>query len=160
MNWETEEKYAIALAKKVKESNFAPDLVIAIGNSGTGLGKIMARELDRPHEVLIVQRPASMKRNSNRIIREISKFFQSPVIVSGPENLNLRQKKVLIVDNSTTSGATTEVTIRHLIAMGALAPNIKTASLYYLKGIRIRKPPDYFLTFRYSRLFRPKPQVI
>ncbi|MFH1257836.1 MAG: phosphoribosyltransferase family protein [Candidatus Micrarchaeota archaeon] len=153
-NWENKPEYSKALAERVRRSGFRPDIVVAIKRGGTVPGKIIAQQLGAEYEEITAQRPASASGRGGRTIGEALKFFQKPEIDEGTTS-PVSNKKVLIVDNSISSGKTTELVRRHLLGRGALSANIRTAALYYLAGLKQRKPPDYYLTHRNTRLFRP-----
>lgn len=157
-NWETQEKYAKALAEKIKKSNFRPDVILAIEAKGVLIGKIIAKELNALMQTISIKRPVSEAKTKKRIpkqIIEVIKLFQSPRLIKGIDS-SLKGKKILIVDNSISSGKTINSAKKTLVQIGVTEKSIRVASLYYLKGIITRHPPDYFLTFRRSRLFRPK----
>ncbi len=160
-NWEKKEEYTKALAKKIKESRFKPDLILAIESKGLSIAKIISRELGIKIERITINRPVSKKKRQGKIpkaLAEVVKLFQEPSIVRSGKT-SLKGKRVLIVDNSISSGKTLELARKNLIARGVTAGKIQVASLYYLKG-RKKTPPNFYLTHRKTRLWRPKPPKI
>jgi len=156
-NWEKKEEYSKALAEKIRKSEFKPDLILAIEKSGVHVAEIIARELGIPTERITINRPVSKKKKSGRTpkaVIEVIKLFQKPVVVKS-EKSSLKGQRVLIIDNSVSSGKTIELAKQILASRGVNTANIQVASLYYLKS-RKKTPPNYFLTHRRTRLWRPK----
>ncbi len=160
-NWEKNQKYSEQLGKSIVKSGFKPDLIIAIESSGVNIGKTIARMLSAKLITVNIKRPVS-NTNLPKPVKEIIKLFQAPKINGIPIE-NLQNKKILVVDNSISSGKTINLALKYLMRKGAKKEEIRTASLYFLKRRILRKKPfkpDYFLTHRKSRLFRPKrPQI-
>ena len=156
-NWEKKEEYAKALAKKIKASRFKPDLILAIEKSGVPVAEVISRELGIKVESIIINRSISKKKREGRTpkaLAEVIKLFQQPKVIKS-ESSSLKGQRVLIVDNSISSGKTIELARKTLMNRGVNAGSIQVASLYYLKGKK-KISPQFYLTHRRTRLFRPK----
>ncbi|MFH0971873.1 MAG: phosphoribosyltransferase family protein [Candidatus Micrarchaeota archaeon] len=156
-NWENKPAYTQALANKIRSSGFRPDVVVAIKSGGSAIGRMIAKDFGVPIQEITVQRRASklsLKDGMKPLIEAI-KLFQVPKLTEGTIG-SFSNKKVLIVDNSVTTGQTVEIARRHLMERGVTTGDIRTASLYYLRGLKNRTPPDFYLGKRDSRLVRPK----
>ncbi len=154
-NWEKKKEYAKALAEKIKKSKFKPDLILAIESKGKFIAEVISKELGIKVESITINRPISKKKKQGKTpkaVIEVLKLFQKPKVIKS-NNSSLKNQRVLIIDNSISSGKTIELAKKTLLNRGVNVKNIQVASLYYLKN---KKPPNYFLTHRRTRLWRPK----
>ena len=118
---------------------YEPEAVIAIDDGGSVLGELLAKELNVKIVHISVRRDIKISRRYsldpsplNLIMRMYHNYlFQTvkPTIV-GDINCIITDKKVLIVDDAIHSGATLDVVIPVLKALGVT--DIKIAALSYV----------------------------
>ena len=101
-----------ALALKVARS-YRPDLVLGVATAGVVPGAVVAAILDRPfHSVLITRRDG------------VERVRETPAVLSAAP-LDVRDARVLIVDETCDSGATLRLAIA--AAVNAGAAEVRTA---------------------------------
>ena len=137
--------YCNHLAQKVLLS-YKPDYVIAIDFGGSIPGELVAQILCIPVIHIGIRRDINISRMYNQdpiLIRWIMSAYHhflfhttKPIIFKGID-IDISEKKILIIDDSFHTGATIEVAIKYL--NNAFVSEIKTASLAYVLKVK----PDF-----------------
>ncbi len=129
VTWQDSYEMARALAMKVKEDCFAPDIVIAIGRGGYVPARVVC-------DFLLQDMLTSFKMEHWG-----SAAKEKPgVRVRFPLAVEIRDKKVLVVDDVTDTGETLEHAIEYILSFSPR--EVRTAVLQHKSGSRFR--PDYF----------------
>ena len=116
---------------------FDPELVVGIANAGVVPGAVVAAILDRPFHSLIVSR-----RYRADTVRETPAIF-------GAAPAEVRDRRVLIVDETCDSGATLRLAVAALVNAGA--GEVRTAVSFKTGDYR----PDYFALETESTIVLP-----
>ena len=129
VGWERFHVLARGLAGTVHASGFAPDLIVAIARGGYMPARILSDYLDvfDLSEIKIEHYHAAHKDRAARV--------RYPLVA------DIRDRRVLLVDDVSDSGDTFEVALEHLREHGAPA-QLKTAVLHH-KTVSVYTP-DYF----------------
>jgi len=131
LNWNDIFSITIKLSKKIADSNFYPDLMVAILRGGYIVAKILADIMDvKTIETLEI-----------KFYKAIGETAERPIVVRPPSESFLG-KKVLIVDDVADSGRTLQTAVDLVRLLGA--KEIKTATLF-LKPWSITIP-DYYVS--------------
>ena len=125
VDWPLFGELSRALALRVARE-FDPELVVGIANAGVVPGAVVAAILDRPFHSLIVSR-----RYRADTVRETPAIF-------GAAPAEVRDRRVLIVDETCDSGATIRLAVAALVNAGA--GEVRTAVSFKTGEYR----PDYF----------------
>ncbi len=136
VDWPLFGELSRALALRVARE-FDPELVIGIANAGVVPGAVVAAILDRPFHSLIVSR-----RYRADTVRETPAIF-------GAAPTEVRDRRVLIVDETCDSGATLRLAVAALVNAGA--GEIRTAVSFKTGDYR----PDYFALETESTIVLP-----
>ncbi len=128
--WDDIIRMSLKLARKIKESDFRPDIIVALLRGGLVPARILSDYL-----------------NINRIFVvgvtfyvDVGKTSDKPVITQ-PLNVNLSGSDVLIVDDVADTGETLILVKEHINALGA--GSIKIATLHKKPWSKIK--PDFFV---------------
>ena len=136
VDWPLFGELSRALALRVARE-FDPELVIGIANAGVVPGAVVAAILDRPFHSLIVSR-----RYRADTVRETPAIF-------GAAPAEVRDRRVLIVDETCDSGATIRLAVAALVNAGA--GEVRTAVSFKTGDYR----PDYFALETESTIVLP-----
>ena len=136
VDWPLFGELSRALALRVARE-FDPELVIGIANAGVVPGAVVAAILDRPFHSLIVSR-----RYRADTVRETPAIF-------GAAPAEVRDRRVLIVDETCDSGATLRLAVAALVNAGA--GEVRTAVSFKTGDYR----PDYFALETESTIVLP-----
>ena len=136
VDWPLFGELSRALALRVARE-FDPELVVGIANAGVVPGAVVAAILDRPFHSLIVSR-----RYRADTVRETPAIF-------GAAPTEVRDRRVLIVDETCDSGATLRLAVAALVNAGA--GEIRTAVSFKTGDYR----PDYFALETESTIVLP-----
>ena len=137
--------YCNNLVKKIQHS-YQPDLVIAIDTGGSIPGELIARTLGVPIVHIIIRRDINIGRMYNLDpipLRWIMSayhhflFHTTKPTISGNIDVDIFDKKVLVVDDSFHTGATVDVAVAYL--RKARVSEIKTAALAHVS----KRKPDF-----------------
>jgi hypoxanthine phosphoribosyltransferase len=129
VTWEDSYEMARALAGMVKEDCYAPDLVIAIGRGGYVPARVVC-------DFLLQDMLTSFKMEHwGSAAKE-----KPEVRVRFPLAVEIRDQKVLVVDDVTDTGETLQHAIGYI--RGLSPREVRTAVLQYKSGSVFR--PDYF----------------
>ena len=131
VKWEEVVEWSTGLAEKVKESDYNPDIIIAIARGGLVPARIVA-------DVLGVIDILSIK--IEHWIETAS--FTPQARVKYPYKLNLEGKKVLIVDDITDTGDSVDLA-RKYVKENFNPFEIKTATMQIIKPTA-KIEPDYY----------------
>lgn len=126
LSWEVFGELCRALAVKVAQSGYQPDLIIGIAKAGVIPGAVTASILQTDFFSMKISRDAGVER-----VRQRPKIFSAaPREASG--------KKVLIVDEICTSGATLRLAVN---ALRAVAPEEIRTAVSFMRTAGFE--PDY-----------------
>ncbi len=120
------------LATQIRQDDYHPDIIIAIGRGGYVPARLLADYLDR------------MNLTSIKVEHYIAGSHKQPVTtVIYPLSINVTDQRVLLVDDVSDSGDTFDVTLQH-IRQRSTPKEIKTAVLHH--KIVSSYTPDYYAT--------------
>ena len=127
--WEQIYTMLLDLARKVRNDKFYPDIIVGVSRGGWSPARVLSDLLENP-EI------ANVKAEFYLGVAETKK---KPVITQ-PVSVNVKGKKVLVVDDVSDTGKSLRLVKTHLLGQGA--KSLKIATLYY-------KPwsvtmPDYY----------------
>ncbi|MCC6003149.1 MAG: phosphoribosyltransferase [Thermofilum sp.] len=130
ITWEQLYRDAVELSRKILQSNYCPDFLIAIARGGWVIGRILS-DLLGIRDVLAVT----------------VKFYEGVKTPSGKPillqelNADLSSKKLLLVDDIVDTGETLKETLKHVNARKPL--DVKTATLYVKSWSPLK--PDFYV---------------
>ncbi|OGK17812.1 hypothetical protein A2866_02295 [Candidatus Roizmanbacteria bacterium RIFCSPHIGHO2_01_FULL_39_8] len=130
LSWEEVEETADKLAEKIKESQFKPDYIIGVTTGGLYPLAMLAQRLEIKNILTIT---AKKSKKDKREIVTINYF----------PDINLKDKKILLVDEIAQSGITLH-TISEMILDRYKPSVLKTATLA-ANGDVCKLWPDYYL---------------
>ncbi len=119
-----------ALAGKIRESGYRPQLLVAIARGGWVVGRLLS-------DFLSVSEVAGL---TIRFYKDIGETGEKPRITQ-PLGESVRGKRVLLVDDIVDTGETMKVAVSHILENGA--DEAKTAAPY-LKPWSMFEP-DYYV---------------
>jgi hypoxanthine phosphoribosyltransferase len=129
MSWELFDKLSKIVAEKIKISGFQPDFIIGIARGGWVLSRVLC-------DYLGVKDLISLKVEHWGITATPNGKAQ----IKYPFNIDLSEKKVLVVDDITDTGESMIIAINYTKGMNPA--EIKTAALRHIKGSKFI--PDFF----------------
>lgn len=129
ISWSEVQRLCLHLAKQVRASGFSPDVVIAIGRGGYVPARLVCDYLD-------VMALTSIK--IEHYFSGSSKTEQASI--KYPLCSNIKEQKVLLIDDVNDSGDTLEVAIAHLQTFHPEA--IRTAVMHHKLSTHF--PIDYY----------------
>ncbi len=128
IGWDRFYTLARRLARRIRESGYRPEAIVAIGRGGYVPGRVLSDFLGQP-------RFAGFGIEHYRDIRR-----EPQARVGYPLAMDVRGQRVLLVDDVTDSGDTFAVALEHLRQRGAPA-QVRTAVLYHKRSCPY--VPDY-----------------
>jgi hypoxanthine phosphoribosyltransferase len=129
LNWNEVQKAAENLAKKIKKSGFKPDYLIGITTGGLYPLALLAKKLDCK-SILTISAKSESKDGKKRV-----EAIYLPKI-------NLKRKRVLLIDDITNSGATL-IKISNIITEHYQPKALRTATLGANMDMA-KTTPDYY----------------
>lgn len=129
VTWEDRSRLAKTLAEKVRSSGYRPDLIIAIGRGGFIPARILC-------DLLLLSMLTSVKVEHWGMAAE----KREKVVIRVPLAIDIRGKKVLIVDDVTDTGDTLGAVVEYVKGLGP--EEVRTAVLQHKEVSRF--VPDYF----------------
>ncbi|MCP4646868.1 MAG: phosphoribosyltransferase [bacterium] len=130
-SWEDAEKASASLTEKINSSGFSPDIIIAISRGGLIPARLLSDFLNVP--VLYTIRISFY--SSVGVRREKPEVTQ-------PLSVDIKGKKILIVDDIADSGKSLELAEQYIIPLNPA--EIKTATIHYKPGSIVK--PDFFVS--------------
>lgn len=126
-----DEVYALCreLAKKIKESKFKPDVIVAIARGGWIPARILA-------DFLLIKELYSVKAEHWGIVATVT----GKAKITQPLTVDLSGRKVLVVDDVADTGETVEIVAKHVREKGA--KEVKTAVIDFKHTSKF--VPDYY----------------
>jgi len=103
ISWSETERLCLQLAKQIKSSGFQPDIVIAIGRGGYVPARLICDYLD-------IMALTSIKIE----LYGVGSGKNDQAVIKFPLCHNIRDMKVLLVDDVNDSGETLELAVKHL----------------------------------------------
>jgi hypoxanthine phosphoribosyltransferase len=129
LSWDQVEKACRIVSNRILESDFRPDLCVAVSRGGFIPARLLCDLLDmRNLACLRIEYYSGMNVTLNE------------PRISCPVSANAKEKKVLIVDDVADSGSTLILAKKHLQEAGA--DKIQIATLHYKPWSKLR--PDYY----------------
>ena len=129
LTWEEIQRLSEEVAEAVKRSGFKPDLIVAVSRGGFPPARIIS-------DVLDVREVASV---SVVYYRAVGETRDRPIIVH-PLNAEVKDKKVLIVDDVADTGHSLALVRQHIQERGA--SEVRVATLHYKPWSALK--PDYY----------------
>ena len=129
--WDDIVRMTFRLAKKIRESGFMPDIIVALLRGGLVPARILSDCLG-VNRIFVV---------GVTFYADVGRTHDKPVITQ-PLNINLGGSNVLIVDDVADTGETLLLVKEHVSALGA--DTIKTATLHKKPWSKIK--PDFFVS--------------
>jgi len=129
--WDDIVRMTFRLAKKIRESDFMPDIIVALLRGGLVPARILSDCL-RVNRIFVI---------GVTFYADVGKTHDKPVITQ-PLNINLSGLNVLIVDDVADTGETLLLVKEHVSALGA--NTVKTATLHMKPWSKIK--PDFFVS--------------
>ncbi len=127
--WESIYSLLLDLAKRIRISNFTPETIVGISRGGWVPGRVLS-------DLLSIHDIASVKAEFYLGVNET----KSEPVITQPVSADVRNKRVLVVDDVADTGKSLRLVETHLLKHGV--KELKIATLYY-------KPwsvtlPDYY----------------
>ncbi len=130
LSWPSVVRDAERLARIIKDSGYVPDIVIAIGRGGYIPARIFC-------DYLMVHDLAAFKAEH----WGVAAVRKKKAVIKFPLSANIKNKRVLLVDDITDTGETLRVSTRYL--NGFEPKEVRTAVLIHKTSSPV--VPDYFL---------------
>ncbi|ABL77792.1 phosphoribosyltransferase [Thermofilum pendens] len=130
LSWEQFFLDSVQLSKKIIENGYRPDILVAIARGGWVLGRILSDLLSVRDAVALTM----------KFYEEVGSHKERPVLVQ-ELNVDLRGRKVLLVDDIVDSGATLREAVNHLRKAEPL--EVRTATLYVKTWSPFK--PDFYV---------------
>jgi hypoxanthine phosphoribosyltransferase len=130
LSWSSVVKDAKRLSWIIKDSGYVPDIVIAIGRGGYVPARILC-------DYLTIHDLAAFKAEH----WGIAAIRKKKAVIKFPLSANIKNKRVLLVDDITDTGETLRVSLQYLI--GFEPKEVRTAVLIHKTCSKV--VPDYFL---------------
>lgn len=128
LGWDTIQLLAEEVAARIRESDYAPDLIVAVSRGGFDHARILCDQLE-------VRRLASVQIEYYAGVNEPKEM---PKIVY-PLNADVSGKKVLVVDDVSDTGASLKAAKEHVADQGA--SQVRVATLHIKPWTTFK--PDY-----------------
>ena len=155
------ETHLIALAEKIRRSDFAPEHILYIERAGLYCAHTLSRHLHISASGIQAQRSANILKEKSRFIlrrmpRALSHALRKLEIVSGLHTKNSerrisfqgpqppRDRNLLILDDALDTGYSIHAVRQHLLHLGYDPARIKTAVLT-ITGEQTMFQPDFYL---------------
>lgn len=136
ISWEETKSLVVELSQKIKESEFQPDILIALARGGWVPTRFLSDGL-------------GVKKLSSIGLTYADKERKDLVFYSFPEPIN-EGEKILLIEDRLETGKSMKVALEALKVKGAF---VKTASLFIRTDSII--VPDYFLSTRDENIIFP-----
>lgn len=130
ISWETVTKLVTSMATRIREEEYCPDIIVAIGRGGYVPARLLADYLDR------------MNLTSIKVEHYFAGSHKHPVTtVIYPLTIDVTDQQVLLVDDVSDSGETFDVALDH-IRQRSIPNEIRTAALHHKATSSYT--PDYY----------------
>jgi hypothetical protein len=129
LNWDTLYELCIQVADQILKDGYKPDLLVAISRGGWIPGRVLSDMLDNPNIATI----------KVEFYVDIYKTLSKPEITQ-PLPIDVRGKRILLVDDIADSGKSLKLVKEHLIEQGA--SDVKICALYCKPWSAVT--PDFF----------------
>jgi len=118
ISWSEVQRLCLRLANLVRESEYHPDVVVAIGRGGLVPARLLCDYLD------------IMALTSIKIEHYLSgSTKQEQAVIRYPLCTNIENQRVLLVDDVNDSGDTLDVALQHLVSFGP--SEVRTAVMHH-----------------------------
>ena len=130
MSWAEIEQACRKVAQKIRESNYRPDIVVALSRGGLVPARLLC-------DLLIIKDLVSIKVNH----WGITATKDNKAEITYASTFNLSGKNVLIVDDITDSGESMYLSV-NFVKENMRPATIKTATIYHISHSKIT--PDFY----------------
>lgn len=130
LSWEDIFRLVRSLARKIYQSEYIPDVIVGIFRNGWIISRLIG-------DLIGVEEIGGI---GIRFYRGVGETRERPLVTSAP-TINIRDLRVLLVDDVSDSGRTLQVAIDLARLYGAR--EVRTATLYIKK--RTMLIPDYYV---------------
>ncbi len=127
LSWDQIYDLCLKISTSVKKSGFRPDAIVAIGRGGWVPGRLIS-------DFLGIRELYNVKAEYWDVAQT-----REDAVITQPINIEIKGKRILVVDDVADTGKTLNVVISHLRKAGAA--EIRTAVLQYKKTSKFS--PDY-----------------
>ena len=127
LSWDQIYDLCLELSNSIKRSGFKPDALVAIGRGGWVPGRLIS-------DFLGIRELYSVKAEYWEVAET-----KDEAIITQPINVDVKGKKLLVIDDVADTGKTLNVVVAHLRKAGA--DEVRTAVLQYKKTSEFS--PDY-----------------
>ncbi|MEM3673469.1 MAG: phosphoribosyltransferase [Candidatus Bathyarchaeia archaeon] len=127
--WNQIYKMLLNLAEKIKKDGFKPDVIVGVSRGGWPPARVMSDLLGNPNL-------ANVK---VEFYLGVAETKREPVLTQ-PVSVDVKSKRVLVVDEVADTGRSLELIKQHIIEKGAA--EVKIATLYYKPWSIVK--PDYY----------------
>ncbi len=131
-SWEEINELCKNLAKKIKNSGFNPDVVVAVARGGWVPARLICDHLD-------IKELYSVKTEHWGVAASTT----CEARITQPLNVDLRGKKVLVVDDVADTGDTVRIVVEHVMSFSP--KELKVAVIDYKKTSSLI--PDFYASF-------------
>jgi len=129
MDWELFYRLSKTVAKKIRDSNYTPDLIIGLARGGWVLARVLC-------DLLGVKDLLSLKVEH----WGITGTPDGKAKLKYPFQIDLTGKRILVVDDITDTGESMMLAVEHVRTMNP--SDVRTATLRHINGSKFT--PDYF----------------
>lgn len=128
LSWDTIQLLAEEVAARIRESGYAPDLIVAVSRGGFDHARILCDQLE-------VRRLASVQIEYYAGVNETKEMLK----IVYPLNADVSGKKVLVVDDVSDTGTSLKAAKEHVMGQGA--SQVRLATLHIKPWTTFK--PDY-----------------
>ena len=139
-SWEEAETANASLTEKIKSSGFNPDILIAISRGGLIPSRLLSDSLNVP--VLYTIRIS--------FYSSVGVRMEKPQVTQ-PLSVDIKGKKILIVDDISDSGRSLELAEQYITPLNPA--EIRTATIHFKPGSIFK--PDFFVSTTESWVIYP-----
>lgn len=140
LSWDDIHSSLFALANKISESNFTPEMIVGIARGGWVVARILS-------DLLNVRDLASLKIEFYKSIGERDRKPQ----ITQPVSESPEGKSVLIADDIADTGESLMLAKEHIVALGA--KETRLATIHYKPWSKIK--PDYYASLTDAWIIYP-----
>lgn len=128
-SWNLIYKMLLNLAEKIRKDGFKPDVIVGVSRGGWPPARVLSDLLDNPNI-------ANVKAEFYLGVAET----KGEPTLTQPVSVDVRDRRVLVVDEIADTGKSLKVVREHLMAKGAR--EVKIATVYYKPWSVVK--PDYY----------------
>ncbi len=129
VSWKNIEDWTKGIMKMAVEDNYSPDIIIGIARGGLVPARMVA-------DYLFIKDLLTIKTEH----WGLTATMDGKAILKGKLNYDIKDKKVLVVDDITDTGESMQISYDYIKSLNP--KEVKTASMLYVNGSKYR--PDYY----------------